>query len=276
MELVGWILAIVLAIAVVVLFLRKPEERYASAVDRLTRDMERGGDVPAVAADDPPEVASLRRRVSGEWRSVDQVADEDPGDRALRGLVRYLEGAALEPLREATRGVGGDAAAQVQGVIDALEDLRFYAVDPDGEKASRQDLAALIQEVARDYTRETEIAVKLSFTSPSLRVPVPVNAFKDALFLLLSNAGRFGEGRTVTVIADESEDGVRVRVTDRGAGFSEEALERAFEPFWSTDRDAAGLGLAYARRVLDPFGVRVRIGNREEGGGEATLVIPRG
>lgn len=274
MELVGWILAVVLAIVVVVLLLRRPAERYASAVDRLTRDMERDDVVPASASDEPPEVAALRHRLS-EWRPMGEIPDEDPGERALRGLVRYLDGAVLQSLRQALHAPGGESGKLIQEVLDALEDLQFYAAEPGVEEASKQDLVALIQQAARDYTRETEIAVKLSFSSPSLRARVPADAFKDAVFLLLANAGRFGEGQTVTVVAEEFDEGIRVRVADRGEGFTDEALVRAFEPFWSTDHDAAGLGLTYVRRILDPFGMRVVLGNREQGGGEATIHLPR-
>jgi signal transduction histidine kinase len=275
MEIVVWVLVAVLAVAVAVLLFRRPEGRYAVAADRLARELERGAPVRPAMPDDPPEVASLRRVVAEGWEPVRVAEEEDPGDRALRGLVRYLRGAALEPLQQSLRN--GDASGTaVQEVVDALEDLEFYAAEPEDEAPSRQNLPTLIQEVAREYTRETDIPVKLSFSSPTIPAAVPTGAFKDALFLLLSNAGRFGRGQTVVVEAERTEEGARVRVLDRGEGFSPEALEHAFEPFWSTDRDAVGLGLTHARRLLHPGGIRLRVANREEGGGEAVISVPVG
>lgn len=276
MEIVAWVawgLVAVLALIVGALLFRRPESPYAGAVDRLAREMERERGVSPVSPDDPPEVAQLRRLVAERWEPVGPPDEEDPGERAIRGLVRYLREAALRPLRIGLRD--GDALGPaVQEVIDAIEDLEFYAEGGPEETPSRQNLLTLIQEVIREYTRETEIPVKLRAPSGNLPAEVPGETFKDALFLLLANAGRFGEGQTVVVEAEHSDEGVRVRVLDRGPGFSAEALGRAFDPFWSTDPDAVGMGLPHARRLLHARGLRLRVGNREDGGGEAAISVP--
>ncbi|MFW5904627.1 MAG: sensor histidine kinase [bacterium] len=271
MEIVAWALAVLLAIAVAVLAIRKPENPYAGALDRLMREMERGDEVRTEVSDDPPEVAQLRRLIALEWEPAKD--DGDPGQRALEGLVRYLREAALSPLRSEL-GDGDALPAAARQVVDVLEDLQFYAEPPPDEEASRQNLLTLVQEVVRDYIRETEIPVKVRASAPTLPVSVAPEAFKDALFMLLANAGRFGEGRTVVVEAEKAAEGVRIRVLDQGQGFSPEALEHAFEPFWSTDADAVGLGLTHARRVLQARGLRLRVGNREEGGAEAVILVP--
>lgn len=273
MEIVGWILVAVLAGAVAVLLLRRSENPYAAAVDRLAREMERGGEIPDEVSDDPPEVARLRRTIAVGWQPTAADGAEEPAERALRGLLRFLRGAALEPLQRTLRN-GRWSAAAIQDVVDALEDLEFYAAEPEEEPVSRQNLTTLVQEAVREYTRETDIPVKLRFSSPKVTARVPPHRFKDALFLLLSNAGRFGRGETVLVEVETSGEGARVRVVDRGTGFSAEALERAFEPFWTTDPDAVGLGLTWARRILQPSGVGLRVSNREEGGGEAVIFTP--
>jgi signal transduction histidine kinase len=274
---VAWVLVVVLVVAVGVLLFRKPENPYAGALDRLTRDLERGTGLASEVAGEPPEVGRLRGALAESWQPIPSRADggEEPGDRAIRGLVRYLREAALNPLRSSLDG-GGDLATTARNVVDALEDLEFYAQEPLAEESVRTNLATLVQEVAREYTRGTEIPVKLRFASPTLPARVHPETFKDALFLLLANAGRFGKGDTVVIEAEGSEEGVRVRILDRGPGFSPEALERAFEPFWTTDPDAVGMGLTYARRILEGRGMRLRVGNREEGGGEAVVLVSSG
>jgi signal transduction histidine kinase len=270
---IAWILVAVLAIAVAVLLFRKPDNPLAGPLDRLARELERGDDVQGHVEGDPPEVAAVRRALASGWAPLEEGTDEDPGDRAVRGLARYLRGAALEPLRGGLAGrLPLEAAAQE--VADALEDLQFYTEPLPDEEPGRHNLVTLVQEAARDYTAETGIGVRLALSSSTMQVDVAPEAFKDALFMLLSNAGRFGGGETVKIEAEAVGEGVRVRVSDRGKGFTSEALERAFEPFWSTDPDALGMGLPYARRVLMARGMRVRIGNREEGGGEGVIIVP--
>jgi signal transduction histidine kinase len=65
-------------------------------------------------------------------------------------------------------------------------------------------------------------------------------------------------------------------VTDRGPGFSDEALDHLFEPFFST-RDSAGLGLSVVHGIVAEHGGTIRGENREAGGrnepGGARVVI---
>jgi two-component system sensor histidine kinase PilS (NtrC family) len=68
---------------------------------------------------------------------------------------------------------------------------------------------------------------------------------------------------------------VRLRVRDRGPGFSREALERGFDPFWTGDADALGLGLTQARRIIESQGGTVTLQNPEEGGAEVVILLKR-
>ncbi len=274
MEIVAWILVAVLAVAVAALLLKRSEDPHAGALDRLARDLERGGELPEKAAGDPPELQRIRSALAQGWRPRGEDSEEDPADRAIRGLVRYLRGAAIRPLRTAL-GRDGQLPAVARDVVDALEDLEFYASEPPEEEPRRENLPDLVHAVVRDYIQETDVPVKLRFSASSLPATVHPEAFKDALFLLLANAGRFGDGKTVEVETEGSDEGIRVRIIDRGPGFSAEALEKAFDPFWTTDSDAVGMGLPYAQRILEGRGMHLRVGNREGGGAEAVIFVPR-
>ncbi len=77
------------------------------------------------------------------------------------------------------------------------------------------------------------------------------------------------------------EDGnICIRIDDDGPGFTDEALKRAFEPFWpeirvdDEGRVRTGLGLHLAKQWLKPYGGEIRIVNRASGGGRVTILIP--
>jgi two-component system sensor histidine kinase CpxA len=80
----------------------------------------------------------------------------------------------------------------------------------------------------------------------------------------------------------ESTDGtLRIRVADRGPGVPEAQLERLFDPFTRADdaRDRSsgghGLGLAIAAAALRRHGGTIEARNRDGGGLELSLVLPR-
>ncbi len=229
----------------------------------------RGGSGPVASANGRTDAAG-----SGPRAARDEEAAERATDAALRGVSRYLRHAVVESLESA---IGGSEAGAVQeDARDALLDLDYYARRPPEATPSRENLATVIQEVVSEFTRATGTSV--GFTGPDrpVRARVSAQALKDALFLLLDNAGRFGGGQTVEVRVTDDEGKLRIRVRDRGPGFGPEGLRRAFEPFWTTEPDALGLGLPHARRLLRSQGASVAAGDREGGGGEVTVTLASG
>jgi len=61
----------------------------------------------------------------------------------------------------------------------------------------------------------------------------------------------------------------------RGAGFTQEPIEKALEPFSTTKITGTGLGLAIVLRLARANGGEVSIGNRPTGGAAITLRLPR-
>jgi nitrogen fixation/metabolism regulation signal transduction histidine kinase len=54
---------------------------------------------------------------------------------------------------------------------------------------------------------------------------------------------------------------VRLTVTDSGAGFAANILQRAMEPYVTTKAKGTGLGLAVVKKIADEHGARLDIGN---------------
>ena len=75
---------------------------------------------------------------------------------------------------------------------------------------------------------------------------------------------------------------VQISVTDTGIGIPEVALPRIFEEFYRADnaraaeRDGTGLGLAFARQVVERHGGRIWVRNNPGGGSIFTFTLPTG
>lgn len=86
------------------------------------------------------------------------------------------------------------------------------------------------------------------------------------------------------VALDVTDDGtfVRVTVADTGIGIPEAVLERIFEEFYRADnaqaaeRDGTGLGLAFAKEVVERHGGRIWAENNHAGGSTFTFTLPKG
>ena len=76
------------------------------------------------------------------------------------------------------------------------------------------------------------------------------------------------EDRSVIVRTQWKEGSARMRlsVLDRGTGFPEQILKRAFEPYVTTKVRGTGLGLAVVKKIADEHGARCDISNRLQDG----------
>lgn len=270
-QVIPWILAALFAGIAAYLALRPGAKPFLEALNRITEEAEKGEDLGETPEADPPEIARLRLALSRGWRPARK--GEDPGEKAMSGLFRYLEGAALAPLEEGLRS--GDLRGGAEDAANALRDLAFYANAGNKEEPRTENLSAIVQGVTREYARDTGIAIRFDGPPSPVTVRISPETFKNALYLLLANADRFGGGKTIDLAITVEGERVRLKVMDRGPGFRGETLARAFDPFWSSESDALGLGLPHARALLAAQGASLSVGNRDGGGGEAVVVLPR-
>ena len=147
----------------------------------------------------------------------------------------------------------------------------------DEEPTVAVDIGALLQELQRRYGEvNASVAIEGAAASP---IPGKPLALKRCLGNLVDNALQYGEHATIAV--SESDEQLTIRVLDNGPGIPEAELDRVFEPFYrlESSRNRAtggtGLGLSIARDVAQAHGGSLTLANREGGGLEARLVLPR-
>jgi signal transduction histidine kinase len=98
---------------------------------------------------------------------------------------------------------------------------------------------------------------------------------EQVLINLLKNAHESGSPPEAVQLEIESNLlGARIRILDRGSGMSQQVLESALLPFYSTKRSGTGLGLPLSREIVEAHGGRLSLSNRGDGGLEVTLWLP--
>ena len=100
---------------------------------------------------------------------------------------------------------------------------------------------------------------------------------RQVLGNLLANAldalGEVPQPRRLWLSAELTADGVNLHLRDNGPGFSQEALQRAREPFFTTKTSAQGLGLGLAicDTLMRALGGELLFANHPDGGAQLTL-----
>jgi PAS domain S-box-containing protein len=137
------------------------------------------------------------------------------------------------------------------------------------------DLADVVEDVRRLLEGAYQRATIRSTVQAGVRVRADYESLKHVLFNLLLNAleASPSDGEVGCRVAVGTHD-VSVFIEDRGSGLSGVAAE-CFRPFFTTKKNGTGLGLTVCQRIARAHGGLVDLRNREGGGCQAVVVLPR-
>jgi two-component system OmpR family sensor kinase len=190
------------------------------------------------------------------------------------------QGRSPEELQAALASV----SEETDRLIQLAEDLLTIAQTDQGELPVRlapADVGEILNGVAMRFARRAQdggraIEVRVE---PGLRAPVDRLRLDQALGNLLDNALRYGSG-DVDLSAARTDGSVEIHVRDRGPGFREDFLPRAFERFSREDSSqrngGSGLGLSIVETIVRAHRGEAHVANGEGGGADVWMSLPGG
>jgi two-component system sensor histidine kinase HydH len=161
-----------------------------------------------------------------------------------------------------------EEAQRISGLVTRVRD---FLKDPQGQPEIL-DLAALLAtlsgRLSAPVTVETETAAPF---------PVRFDAYRlrSVVENLLKNAVEADGNSQPTARLSRPRSGwIRIEVLDSGQGFTDEALKRALDPFFTTKTSGSGIGLSIADGFIRAAGGRLKLENRREGGARVIVELP--
>ncbi|MEK9722641.1 MAG: ATP-binding protein, partial [Rhodospirillaceae bacterium] len=143
------------------------------------------------------------------------------------------------------------------------------------------DVAADMMRMFGGDAQAGKLALDILIPADMPKLRADPRAFRQVLMNLISNAVKVTpRGDRITVEADIVDDGLRVRVTDIGRGFSEAEMDTVLAPFGRLDQaDTAsvagtGLGLPIVKSLMDLHDGTLALRSRPGAGPTATVVFP--
>lgn len=200
----------------------------------------------------------------------------------IHGYAQMLDPSGLAPRQAAcVDGIRDETRALGEMVTNFLNFAR-----PTPLSLAPVDLAAIVSRLGAEY--EPELARRggtFRVDGRFATVEGDDMLLGQALDNLCRNAvqawdgwSRDAGGRTPTleIIGEVDADrGLqRVRVVDNGPGIAREALDRLFQPFFTTRSDGTGLGLALVQKIVVTHNGHVAAANRPDGGARFEITLP--
>jgi signal transduction histidine kinase len=120
------------------------------------------------------------------------------------------------------------------------------------------------------------VRLRTALTPPEIVLDADRGQLERVFINLFVNAVDAMPGGGTLSVAAEEDGGVTVRVADTGAGIPPEALEKVFEPFYSSKDRGTGLGLAIVFGIVQRHRGTIRVESAPGAGTTFTLTLPRG
>jgi two-component system OmpR family sensor kinase len=183
------------------------------------------------------------------------------------------------------RAAMGSAIEETNRIAKLAEDLLLLARAEDGTLPIEPedlpvpellaDLGDRFAPIIRDAGRELRLEPQA--VSADITIHADPHRLQQAVANLVDNTLRYGAG-PITLGARLVDGTVEIHVTDRGVGFSDWLLPRAFDRFSRADparqRGGVGLGLAVVRMIALAHGGGAGARNLPGGGADVWLAVP--
>ena len=212
----------------------------------------------------------------------------------LMGLTRLAGTTAgqQQPLKSFLERIES-ACRRLQHLVDQLVTMLQAGKFERPLERKPTDVAALVRQAADDVRPFVELRhqnLEVEVAPDAGEADVEAMKIRDSLNHLLLNAIKFTpDGGRITVSADRvsSPEGVRLRVSDTGAGIEPAAVGKLFEPFFTAydvshhssgqyehGRRGLGLGLSVVKAFVEMHGGTVRVDTEVGKGTTFTITLP--
>jgi len=192
-------------------------------------------------------------------------------ERLQHKLSNKLDESGAKLLRRSTQTI----VSQVAAMKSMVNDFANYARGP-AMKLTHLDLHKLIKEVLGLYEANV-IPIMLNLEAAKSEINGDATGLRQVIHNLLQNAQDALQGigqPQITLHTETSKGKIHLHVEDNGAGFSENVLSSAFEPYKTTKIKGTGLGLAIVRKIVEEHGGHIAIENKAAGGACVSIVLP--
>jgi signal transduction histidine kinase len=200
----------------------------------------------------------------------------------IKGRTDMLEGKEVTPTVHARNlRIISEQIDRVTSLVRALLDLSRRS-DLQRKRVAVVDLVSEVSDLLEAELKRVDVDMRMEIQADAF-VDADRNLLHQALMNLVLNAVQALEDhpgkRRISVRSSVLSGAVAIEIVDTGPGIPEGAIDRIFEPFFSTKTDSrgTGLGLSISRTIVEEHGGSLRAENvtRPEAGGRVSVAGAR-
>jgi signal transduction histidine kinase len=218
-----------------------------------------------------------QERIAALGRAAAQVAHEVKNP--LAGLLLYslhLKSKATN-FSESETYLVDKIVETINHLISRVEQIMGYArpVSLTLRPGNVSQFVKDILDLLKPQLTANKVEVRLSLGQQPAYAMVDESSVRGALMNLILNAiEAMPEGGVLNVAIDRTDEMLRLEITDTGRGIAEEEVKKIFEPFYTTKAQGLGLGMPYAKKIIDQHGGTMSLDSRPGEGATISVTLP--
>ncbi|HEU4833739.1 MAG TPA: ATP-binding protein [Pyrinomonadaceae bacterium] len=217
-----------------------------------------------------------QERIAALGRAAAQVAHEVKNP--LAGLLLY----SLH-LKEKSSNFSESQTYLVDKIVDTIKHLNSRVEQILGfarpvnltlRSGNLSQIVNDVLELLRPQLTANKVEVRRSMDQQA-NTMLDQSSIRGALMNLMLNAiEAMREGGTLSVAIDRTGESLRLEIADTGPGIPGEEAKKIFEPFYTTKAQGLGLGMPYAKKIIEQHGGTVSLNSRPGEGTTISIVLP--
>jgi signal transduction histidine kinase len=150
----------------------------------------------------------------------------------------------------------------------------------DRMRVNINDVVEMALGLSSEQLRFDKISLKTELGADMPEISGNVQSLEQVFVNLINNARNAlkaqeqNSGKQITVATSHKKKSVFIMISDNGPGIKKEALERLFEPFFTTHSEGTGLGLSLCYRIIHQHGGAISVQSTYGQGAVFTVELP--
>ena len=218
-----------------------------------------------------------QERIAALGRAAAQVAHEVKNP--LAGLLLYslhLK-SKIDKSSESEAALVDKIIETINHLIDTVERILGFArpINIIPSSTNLNQIVDDVLELLRPQIMANKIDLHISCGEQAASGMIDEASMRGALMNLILNAiEAMPQGGRLNVTSDRSGQTLNLKIEDTGKGISEEGAKNIFEPFYTTKEQGLGLGMPYAKKIIEQHGGSITCNSRSGEGTTICVTLP--
>ncbi len=218
-----------------------------------------------------------QERIAALGRAAAQVAHEVKNP--LAGLLLYSMHlkSKSDKFSESEASLVDKIVDTINHLINRVEQILSFA-RPLSLNLRSGDLKQTVNhvlELLRPQLTTNKVEVRLAMGRDEPIAMFDESSLRGALINLILNAiESMREGGTLTIAIERIAQNLQLVITDTGRGIRDEDAKKIFEPFFTTKEQGLGLGMPYAKKIIEQHGGTISLNSRAGEGTTVRITLP--